>query len=209
MRAAWLLPLALFARTPDRLPAQEPDGITVRGRIVDANDAPLTAQRVVLHRVLDAQGSTVAEAETAADGGFELTVAAVDTSALYFVATRYEGELYIGAPFRSGDAGGVPQIIRVGVPGTSASALLGGGATPARAMGRPLTNRNWLLFGIPLLGIAMVAAYLIVPRSRIPPRRALLIRVAELDERMNDAAGDRLESLRAERTRLMTQLRAD
>jgi hypothetical protein len=75
-------------------------------------------------------------------------------------------------------------------------------------IGRPLTNRNWLLLIIPLVGVVAVALYALVPRSRIPPDRALLIRIAELDERMSSAPDAQRESLLEERSRLATRLRS-
>src|SRR5690606_19302509 len=51
--------------------------------------------------------------------------------ATYFVASRYRGELYIGAPFQPPLPDGVDYTVQVGVPGTSASALLGAASEPA------------------------------------------------------------------------------
>ncbi|HEX6309857.1 MAG TPA: carboxypeptidase-like regulatory domain-containing protein [Longimicrobiales bacterium] len=210
MNAVWLpLLIALAMQTPaDAAGGQGSDG-AVRGQILDAASAPLAGQRVVLHRVRNAEGATVAETVTGASGEFELPLPTdSDTSAIYFVATTYEGELYIGAPFRSG-GDVLPQIVQVGVAGTSATSLLGGGATAQpTAMGRPRTSLSWMLFAIPLLGIAALAIYMLVPHRRVPAERALLIRVAELDERMQHAPAGQRETLREERTRLMTQLRA-
>ena len=189
---------------------QEPSA-AVEGRIVGPDNAPLADQNVVLHRVQRQTGETVAEAVTGADGRFTLQLPAdSDTSAVYFVATRYAGELYIGAPFRGGVQEPGDQTIQVGVPGTSATALLDGqgGASPmAQPVGRPLTNRNWLLLIIPLVGVAAVAVYALIPKSRIPADRAALIRIAELDERMSRAPDAQRESLLEERSRLTAQLR--
>jgi hypothetical protein len=188
--------------------AQQPDPVV--GRIVGPDNAPLGGQSVVLHRVQAAAGATVSEAVTGADGNFQLAMpAGSDTSALFFVATRYAGELYIGAPFRAGERNPGGQFIQVGVPGTSATAMLEGGATAMpQAIGRrPLSSRSWLLFVIPLVGVAAVAVYALIPRNRVAPERAMLIRVAELDERMDGAPTAHRSALLEERTRLMTQLR--
>ncbi|HSJ30841.1 MAG TPA: carboxypeptidase-like regulatory domain-containing protein [Longimicrobiales bacterium] len=191
--------------------AGQESAATVEGRVVGPDDAPLANQNVVLHRVQRQTGETVAEAVTGEDGRFTLPLpAGSDTAAVYFVATRYAGELYIGAPFRAGIQEPGDQTIQVGVPGTSATALLDaeGGATPmAQPVGRPLTNRNWLLLIIPLVGVAAVALYALIPRSRIPADRAALIRIAELDERMSTAPDAQRESLLEERSRLTAQLR--
>ncbi|MGH7463841.1 MAG: hypothetical protein ACREK1_01620 [Longimicrobiales bacterium] len=216
MRAGQLLLIvlpALFAPAYEAA-AQQPDGVTIRGRILGPDNAALPDQPVVLHRVQASQGATISESVTNVDGEFELNIPAqTDTTAVYFVATRHEGELYIGAPFRSRDENAQRQIIQVGVPGTSATAILGGTGAPLggtgapQSVGRPLTSRNWLLLIIPLIGVAAVAIYALVPRSRVPPDRALLIRIAELDERMSTAPGGQRESLHHERSRLAAQLR--
>jgi hypothetical protein len=207
-RHSILFAVALFC-IASAAAGQEP--ATVEGRVVGPDDAPLANQNVVLHRVQRETGETVAEAVTGEDGRFTLQLPVdSDTAAVYFVATRYAGELYIGAPFRTGIQEPGDQTIQVGVPGTSATALLDGegGASPmAQPVGRPLTNRNWLLLIIPLVGVAAVALYALIPRSRIPADRAALIRIAELDERMSTAPDAQRESLLEERSRLTAQLR--
>ena len=216
MRSYFLLLLMLALASPAA--AQNGAGTAqgtpdpVVGAILGPDNAPLAGQSVVLHRVQASAGETVSETTTSADGRFELMLPpASDSSAIYFVATRYEGELYIGAPFRAGEQTPGGQIIQVGVAGTSANAMLEGSGTAAmpQPVGRPLTNRNWLLFVIPLVGVAAVAVYALVPRSRIPPDRALLIRIAELDERMTTLPDVQRTPLLEERARLAAQWRAD
>lgn len=189
--------------------AQVSDG-RVPGRVLGPDNAPVAGQAVVLHRVQAAAGGTVTETVTADDGSFTLDVPAdSDGEALYFVATRYAGELYIGAPFRAGEQDPAGQTIVVGVPGTSATAMLEGGASSTvQPMGRPVTNRNWLLLVIPLVGVAAVAIYALVPRNRVPADRALLVRIAELDERMSAAPDTSRVTMLEERSRLTQQLRA-
>jgi hypothetical protein len=125
-----------------------------------------------------------------------------------FVAARYDGELYIGPPFRAGDPIGMTQDIQVGLPEMSATALMeqdGGMGLPMRAP--PGESRTWLLILIPLLGVAGVLIYALRPKTRIPFDRALLIRIAELDERMDGAPDAQRETLRQERQRLVAELR--
>ncbi|MEX0906774.1 MAG: hypothetical protein WD054_00480, partial [Gemmatimonadota bacterium] len=74
--------------------------------------------------------------------------------------------------------------------------------------GRPATGRSWLLLLVPLLGAAGVGLYVLTGRSRISPDRKLLLRVAELDERMLTAPHAHGQTLQQERDQLMTQLRA-
>lgn len=205
---------ALIALTlaflPAALPAQQ-DSIEVRGRVLGPDNNGIANQRVLLHRVAGMEGANIAETTTSEAGEYVLrTTRLDDTTGVYFVATRYDGELYIAPAFREADAvTPLTQDIQVGVPGTSATALLEGagqGAGPI-AMGRPATNRNWMLLVIPLLGVAAVALYALVPRNRIAPDRALLIRIAELDERLSTAPPAQRDNLAAERSRLVTQLR--
>jgi hypothetical protein len=210
MRAVHTLVLLAFICASTTTPAAaQQASASVSGRIIGPDESALSDQTVVLHRVQGAQGETVATAVTLEDGGFVLEFPLqADPAALYFVATRYEGELYIGAPFRAGEQDPAGQLIQVGVPGTSATAMLEGGGAMPQPIGRPATSRNWLLLVIPLMGVAAVALYALIPRSRVPPDRALLIRIAELDERMGSAPDAQRAALREERLRLAAQLRA-
>jgi hypothetical protein len=183
--------------------------ITVRGRVIGPDNAPLGDQRVVLHRVDTSGGATIAETRSGVDGSFELNATAEpDTSALLFVAARYDEELYIGPPFRPGDETALVQEIQVGVPSMSATAMMQGGEPMPMPRGpRPETTSIWLLLLIPLVGVLGVAAYAMMPRNRIPPVRARFIRVAELDERMETAPAAHREALAAERRQLVAELR--
>lgn len=193
---------------PTAVAAQQ--DMVIQGRIIGPEGAALPGQPVMLHRVQGGAGATIAEATADSTGRFRLGVAEqTDTTAIYFVATRHEGELYIGRAFRIGEPSAAEQVIQVGVPGTSASALLGGGVAAAQPMGRAVTNRNWLLLLIPLLGVSAVAVFALLRSARMPQDRALLIRVAELDERMASAPGAQRDTMLEERGRLMAQLRAD
>lgn len=190
--------------------AQDVPGISVRGVVLGPDNAPLPQQRVVLHRVDSSSGNTIAEAQTADDGTFVLTApASADTSAVYFVASRYDGELYIGAPFREAE-GGLNQVLQVGIPAMSATSMLedasSGGPGFAPPIERPATTGGWMLLLIPLLGVVAVAAYALVPRARIPQERALYIRVAELDERLETAPPGQRDALLKERADAIAQL---
>jgi hypothetical protein len=184
--------------------------VTVRGRVIGPDTEALGGQRVVLHRVDAAGGATIAEAVSAADGSFELSATVpADTGAVYFVAARYDDELYIGPPFRPSE-GATEQMIQVGVPAMSATAMMAEGQEPLMpARRRPTESRSWMLLIIPLLGVAGVAAYALMPRNQIPRERTLLIRVAELDERMMTAPPAQKDSLLEERRQLIAQLQAD
>lgn len=182
--------------------------LIVRGRVLGPDNNMLAAQRVVLHRVDASGGSTIAEDTSDADGRFELNVAAsADTSAVYFIASRYEEQLYIGAPFRPGLGDPTEQFLQVGVPGTSADQLMRGEVPPEQSSGRPATSRSWMLLLIPLVGVVAVSLYALLARNRVSPERTLLIRVAELDERMATATDAQRETMRDERARMLAQLR--
>jgi hypothetical protein len=206
--AATVLSVAAAVLSADVVQAQD---ITVRGRVIGPDGAALEAQRVVLHQVDAAGGATIAEALSSDDGSFVLAAPdAGDTTAVLFVAARYDGELYIGPPFRAGDMTSLDQQIQVGVPGMSATALMEqDGGVPMPRGRQPQAVPNWVLILVPLLGIAGVGIYALVPRNRVPEDRARLIRVAELDERMETAPAAQRESLSAERQRLMAEIRGD
>lgn len=182
----------------------------VTGRVVGPDGTPLAGQSVVLHRVDAAGGATIADATSGDDGRFELNAPGVaDSSAVFFIAARYEGELYIAPPFRAGESSMAEQLVRVGVPELSATTLMGSAAPgpPMPPAGRPATPRSWLLLAVPLLGVAAVALYALVRRRGVPPERALLIRLAELDEAIDAAPAAERAGMESERARLADQVR--
>jgi hypothetical protein len=203
-RTLSLLAVAAGILTASGAQAQE---LVIRGRVIGADNAGVPEQRVVLHRVDESGGFTIAETISGEGGAFELRAqATADTMGVYFVAARYDDELYIGPPFRPGDPMAADQVIQVGIPSMSATAMMGDapiGPMPARQD----TSRTWLLVIVPLVGVLGVAAYALFPRTSIPEDRSLLIRVAEIDEEMETAAGADLEELREERDEIMAQLR--
>jgi hypothetical protein len=203
-----LLTLLCVALLADGAAAQQE--LVIRGRVLGPAGEGVGEQRVVLHRVDAGGGATIAETLSGADGTYELRAptSPADTAAVLFVAARYEDELYIGPPFRVGEPAAEQQDIQVGLPELSASALLEqDGGLPMPVQRRTQQSRTWLLILIPLLGVAGVIVYALLPKSRIPHDRTLLIRVAELDERMDDAPVAQRESMRDERARLIAELR--
>jgi hypothetical protein len=184
----------------------EAQEIVIRGRVIGPDSAGIPQQRVVLHRVDESGGFTIAETTSGDEGAFELRApASPDTTGVYFVAARYEEELYIGPPFRPGDPMAADQVIQVGIPSQSATAMMGEPLGPMPAQSSQ--SRNWLLVLVPLMGVLGVAAYALYPRNTIPEDRSLLIRVAEIDEEMETATGTELDELREERQELVAQLR--
>ncbi|MEX0906775.1 MAG: hypothetical protein WD054_00485, partial [Gemmatimonadota bacterium] len=109
--------LAAAAVSPARSAALQAP-LTVEGRVIGPDGAPQADQVMMLHRVDRSGGATIAETSSGADGSYVLTApASTDTSAVYFVAARYDGDLYIGAPFRQGQPDRLAQLIQVGVAG--------------------------------------------------------------------------------------------
>jgi len=201
--------LAMLAAALFLAPALHAQELVVSGRIIGPDNNPVPGHRVVLHRVDAGGGATIAETFSEGDGRFELRAEAVaDDEAVLFVAARYDEELYIGPPFRAGDVAAAEQFIQVGIPELSASAMMEqDGGLPMPMQRRTEQSRTWLLVLIPLLGVAGVAVYALIPRGRVPHDRALLIRVAELDERMDAAPDAHRQAMGEERERLMAELR--
>lgn len=214
--AALIVAAAAVLVSAAPLPAQETDSIRVTGRVIDAAGAPVAGHEVLLHRVADGAGATIAVDTTDDDGAFTLAAGGLTpaTEAAHFVAARYEGELYIGAPFRSAVPEGAGYTVQVGVPGTSASALLGNGQTRSSSgvavESEPFPYRMWLLLIIPLLVVALAAGYMLTRQRGPLRRRRTLLAIAELDEAHENAltAGHVPDSTLywAERRELLEQL---
>lgn len=177
--------------------AQEP----LRGRVT-AGDQPVANQVVTLHRVSDSgMGGTVDEDTTDANGRFEVTVGEPDTSAVYFVATVYEGELYIGDTFARNYAGDY-------------SLAVGPGAVPIRLdpagsddSVEELRTREDTIAGIAviLVGLLSVAGIVwLFVRPKPSPVRPMLIEVARLDEEYEQHP---TEANRARRADLVRKIR--
>jgi hypothetical protein len=185
------------------------------GRVVGPDGDPLAGQPVILHRVAAGSGATIAADTTDADGRFLLRFEAGATGddAAYFVAARWQGELYIGPPFRTPIDTTADYTMQVGVPGTSASQLLGSAQAPPRPVAvapRAFPYRAWLLLIIPLLLAALIAGYLLTRGRGAVRRRRLLLDVALLDETYERelAQGDITDSTLywAERRNLLERL---
>lgn len=173
----------------------------LRGRVI-AGNAPVPNQVVTLHRVSDSgEGGTLAEDTTAADGSFEVMTGAIDTSAVYFVATVYENELYIGDTFQSDYTG------QYNLP-------VGPGATPihidppsSQAGPENLQTPEDRIAGIIVIlaGILSVGAIVwIFVRPRPSPIRPLFLEIARLDEEYEQQPS---EANRARRAELVRKIR--
>ena len=176
---AVLLPTAVGAQTN-----------VLAGRVLGPDGEPVADQTVVLHRVAGGAGATVAQAVSDASGNFALRFDApdIDGDAAYFVAARWQGELYLGPPFRTPVDSAADYTMQVGVPGTSASVLLGSGqasngpAPQPAATSDPFPYRTWLLLIIPLLVMALATGYFLTRGRGADRRRRMLLEIAQLDD---------------------------
>jgi hypothetical protein len=206
--ARLLLLLTLLGLLPRPVPGQS---ASVRGRVIAADGQPLAGQAVLLHRVVGSSGANIAQALSDSAGRFEIAVdSASNPDAVYFLAARWAGELYIGDPFQA-PLGAAERVLQVGVPGTSATALLEGTAPPgATAPAAPARGGSdgepwgWLPLFAGAVTLAGAVLYLVLRnRPRVPERRRVLAQIAELDLRQGAAGG---AAYRAERARLLARL---
>ena len=202
--AAFLILLTLLAASG--VAAQ---GLSVTGRVVGPDGAPVPGQTVVLHRVTADGGTLLGEATSDRDGRFLVAAAGpVPDSAVFFVATRYEGRLYLGPLIRApvtdeeitlevGDPSQALDLSTVAPPPTT---------IPGSAAGTP---RRWFLLLIPAGGLVALAVVAMARASGPSAERRLLIRLAALDNRHADAggAGDGAE-YETRRRRLLDELDA-
>lgn len=211
MKHALLLGLLILGLAPASLRAQR---VQVIGHVVDSAGRPVPNQLVLLHRVAGMSGASIGQARSDSAGFFSIPVDSADNrAAVYFVAARWHNELYISDPFQA-PLGKGERVLQVGVPGTSATAMLegtgpmapaGSGTTAAGEGGTPAHRLSWLVIFAPLVVLLGVALYLILRnRGGIPERRRLLIRIAELD--LQHAASPD-PAYQAERAALLSQVR--
>lgn len=186
--------------------------LRVEGRVVGPDGQPVAGQAVVLHRVTPEGGTLLAQATAGDDGRFALEAPGpVPADAVFFVASRYEGRLYIGPMLRPPLEAGSEVTLEVGDP-TRALELAAAPATappqalPGAATG---TSRRWLLLLAPVAGLLGVVGWAISAAVGPGRRRRLLIRIAQLDNRFQDAgeAGVAAE-YQARRRRLLDELDA-
>lgn len=207
LATALLLAAAAQAQTP-------PDSL--RGRIIDAAAEAVADVEVVLHRVTDDGGASIAWDTTDAQGGFALVAPPADgPEALYFVAARWEGDLYIADPFASSAEADTMIVLQVGVPGTAAMSGAASAATPPMGdappqVRPPVSWRRWgiaLVVGLMLMGFVV---YLALTRGAPPERNRLLLRVALLEQEIEaaEAMDEDVADLRLEYGEAVAQLRA-
>lgn len=211
-----LLALGAAALLAAPVAAQEP----LTGLVVDPAGKPVGNQRVTLHMVTQQSGAMVDSAMSDAQGRFTVHVPAVqDTSTIFFVATRWKGDLFIGTPFRPPLPAGVTYSVTVGVNpvqmGPAGGGMGGGAAAAPSAATAPASSSNttrWfivVMLGLVALGAAGYALLGAARERGEQRRRELLLRIAELDERVTTSGGAELAELRRERAELLAQLAGD
>ena len=189
-----LIPIALLlvlAATGD-LAAQN----TIRGRVVDENNNPVPNIEVLLHRVTRDSGAGVAIDTSDALGAFTLVAPTdSDSAAIYFVAVREGGELFMGEMQRMPFPDTLEYIIEAG----DDPVRLGGTAPPPL---QPEERRAglYVIYG----GVLLIAAVLFfVLRRRAPQHRRALVQLAQLED------DDQSEAVARRRRQLYARLKRD
>jgi hypothetical protein len=176
--AGWLLVLGVAPAT-----AQD---LSIAGRVLGPDGAPVAGQRLLFHRVTNAGGELLAEGTSDGEGRFTLTAEAQAAGGVYFVATRYEGQLYIGPLLRPPFPAGSEYVVQVGVPGVGDVSSLTAAAPPAATgpvaaapAGAP--RSPGAVFAAVLLTLAIATgAHLAVRGAGPSRRRRALIRLARI-----------------------------
>jgi len=210
---------------PAQAPGTPSAPAILRGSVLDPAGKPVPGQRLTLHRVDAGGGAMVDSATSDAQGRFTVRVPAErDTGAVFFVATRWQGQLYIGTPFKPPVLASADYTVVVGVnpvnmgptAGASADAAPmgatgGAGGAAAQPADSSVTTRWFLAVILALVALGAIAyALLGAARERARERRReLLARIAALDERAQAAGGDEAARLQRERAELLAELSAD
>jgi hypothetical protein len=183
--------LLVLAATGD-LAAQN----TIRGRVVDENNNPVPNVEVLLHRVTRDSGAGVATDTSDARGAFTLVAPTdSDSSALYFVAVREGGELFMGEMQRMPFPDTLEYIIEAGD-----DPVRFGGEPPPPLQPEERRAGLYVIYG----GVLLIAAVLFfVLRRRAPPHRRALVQLAQLEE------DDQSEAVARRRRQLYARLKRD
>jgi hypothetical protein len=153
---------------------------TIRGRVHDEQGAPVPNIQVLLHRVTVAGGGTVDADTSKTDGTFTLVAPPeTDSAAIFFVAVREGGELFMG------------EMMRLPFPDSLEYSIEAGDDPVRLPEPVPPQDRRAGLFVI-LGGVVLVAGVLLFAfRRRIPEHRRLLVELANLDDNDHSPAAER------------------
>lgn len=175
---------------------------------------PLSGLPVVLHRVGGGGGAFVATDTTTPEGRFQFPLGEAD-SAIYFVALRYDGRMYIGPAVEGGGEAVSGYVVRV-EPGSEAGAVasaLSGQRTTTRpaspaARTESVSSDAGAFILVGLLALAAGAAFVMAaPRYRHRTTRDALIELATVENALAEPESpDDRDRLLAIRDRLRKQL---
>lgn len=200
-----IIALGFLAGAAAPAASQSTREVRIEGRAIDPQGQPVADLEILLHRVDAAGGSSLDAATTDSTGAFSVSAeSAVDTSAVFFAAARYNDELYIG-PFLRETDGGTPYILVVGGEPVNLGAPGGPGILPPVSPGEG--PRRQLLVLLPLTGLLGVAAWALARGVRPDARRRAIMRIAAIDEDLAEGGAD--AQLQSERDRLMERLLTD
>ena len=173
---------------------------TLRGRVVDANNQPVPNIEVLLHRVTQQSGARVATDTSDASGAFTLVAPPdQDTKAIYFVAVRQGGELFMGEMQRLPFPDTLEYIVEATDPVDFGA---GTGTIPAAVPPAPQDQRaGWYVV---LSGVLLLAGMLFFALRRRPPEhRRLLVQLAQLPD------DDRSDAVARRRVQMYARLKRD
>jgi hypothetical protein len=175
----------------DGVRAQE---TTFRGHVVDAQGQPVPSLTVSLHRVTRTGGAVTMQALSGRKGEFAFQIPRQNPAddAVFFVATGYLGQLYLGQPFREPIPAAGDYTIVVGPGGVTASGVLRPTAAPAiEQPPATLSTRSVvLLLAITFGTLSLLAAAFAgkAPERARRQRRAVLLQLARLEEQQAQGA---------------------
>jgi hypothetical protein len=202
-RSWWVRPLLALLIVPFLSAAATVQSPTLRGKIVDPEGRPVTGLPVSLHHVSETGGVEGGSAVTDREGHFEIDLDETggDEGGVYFAASRFDGSLYMGEPFRTVAEIPDPYQIVIGIGG------IGGG--PAMPMPSGESDSRGLGIVILVAALGLVAVLIPFWRGRRGPRavRALLAELAELDEHQLSAPAEARPLGEAEYQMVRTRLR--
>jgi len=181
--------------------------IRISGRAVDTTGSPVAGIDVVLHRFsMSGGGALLGSMTTDSAGRFELRVSdAADTTAVYFAASRVDGQLYIG-PFIRAPGGDDYDLVIGGEPfalGDPTRMPLTDGSAAATAP----TQRSWSAPLLPAAALLGLVAWALARAGKPQRRRRLLVRLATIDEEIAEGGVD--PQRQRERDRILDRLLAD
>ncbi|MGQ0561678.1 MAG: hypothetical protein ACT443_07380 [Gemmatimonadota bacterium] len=176
----------------------------ISGRVIDAQSRPVTRIEVLLHAVTETTGTDVDTDTTDAKGVFRVDAAAANPNAVYFVAVRYNGELFMGDLLRPPFPADQEYVVQVGVDPVDMRPQV---AMPPPVPSRTRTERVAGVVVI-LAAAAIIGALIWIGLRRRPlARRRWLVELARLEEELAAGAhaNGALERRRAElRERLLS-----